>query len=510
MGVEYRDIFRREGTMAQVDANKHARLGFYATNARDGVEDTGSFGYYDASSVRHWLYALDDDLNPQTAIGENGIYFRHSSGAGTGDQDLILVDLTGDGVRTTWPKLYWNNANTLTVWKGTFGLEGSASTNRVRLSINSFDQVIFNVEGVLSTAQYNFDKQIQSTDSGKEQLYLKDSSTYEVKHRITSGGYYEISGDAGGSDPKLGLWKTSPSYSFDMIGDMRITVTSASDNAQLSIFNQGSGDAKLLIGTGDASWEMYVDNAASEKLKFRTLVGCSYLDVLTITRDEKVGINKISPTSEFHVYRNTSSTIMPVYIEEDGSGDSGITFMRTGLRSYSMGIDATDNHFKLTRTINLSGNGRIRIDDADDASFSMTIGANLDPSGGARLNIETITATDLALRLWNDATHFVDHIIGSTGNARISVVSGCSAGRLAIGDFDADYFLDVGGEIRIQGAIRFDQITGDPDEPTNNSAVVWESDGSGKGDVGDIMIASRNAGLTMWGTLFDYDAANSW
>tara|TARA_Y100000310_G_scaffold344258_1_gene456037 strand:- start:1289 stop:2404 length:1116 start_codon:yes stop_codon:yes gene_type:complete len=50
----------------------------------------------------------------------------------------------------------------------------------------------------------------------------------------------------------------------------------------------------------------------------------------------------------------------------------------------------------------------------------------------------------------------------------------------------------------------------DPTEPTEGHAVVWMSNGSGKGDDGDVMIASQAGGATKYGTLFDHSGGSSW
>ena len=50
----------------------------------------------------------------------------------------------------------------------------------------------------------------------------------------------------------------------------------------------------------------------------------------------------------------------------------------------------------------------------------------------------------------------------------------------------------------------------DPSEPAEGQAVIWMSDGTGKGDDGDILIASKAGGTTKWGTLFDHSAGGAW
>lgn len=61
----------------------------------------------------------------------------------------------------------------------------------------------------------------------------------------------------------------------------------------------------------------------------------------------------------------------------------------------------------------------------------------------------------------------------------------------------------------------WDQLHGlersaDPTAPAEGEYVIWMSDGTGKGDDGDILVAATAGGTTRWGTLFDHSAGNSW
>lgn len=50
----------------------------------------------------------------------------------------------------------------------------------------------------------------------------------------------------------------------------------------------------------------------------------------------------------------------------------------------------------------------------------------------------------------------------------------------------------------------------DPSEPSAGQAVIWLSDGTGKGGDGDVMIAVNVDGTTKYGTLFDYSGGSAW
>lgn len=50
----------------------------------------------------------------------------------------------------------------------------------------------------------------------------------------------------------------------------------------------------------------------------------------------------------------------------------------------------------------------------------------------------------------------------------------------------------------------------DPSEPASGRGVIWCSDGTGKGDAGDICMVVNHGGTTKWAVVFDYSAGSSW
>jgi hypothetical protein len=50
----------------------------------------------------------------------------------------------------------------------------------------------------------------------------------------------------------------------------------------------------------------------------------------------------------------------------------------------------------------------------------------------------------------------------------------------------------------------------DPAEPAEGYYIIWMSDGTGKGDDGDVMIASQAGGATTYATLFDHSTGAAW
>jgi hypothetical protein len=72
------------------------------------------------------------------------------------------------------------------------------------------------------------------------------------------------------------------------------------------------------------------------------------------------------------------------------------------------------------------------------------------------------------------------------------------------------------GHLTLEGVLSsIDTITlleksADPSEPSEGEAVIWLSDGTGKGDDGDVLVASQAGGTTKYGTLFDHSGGSAW
>lgn len=74
------------------------------------------------------------------------------------------------------------------------------------------------------------------------------------------------------------------------------------------------------------------------------------LDSDTIVLDDannRVGIGT-TPDKKLHVYRNDTATDAQVLIEQEGTGDATIGFLKTGVYNWMTGLDNTDNKYKIS------------------------------------------------------------------------------------------------------------------------------------------------------------------
>ena len=62
------------------------------------------------------------------------------------------------------------------------------------------------------------------------------------------------------------------------------------------------------------------------------------------------------------------------------------------------------------------------------------------------------------------------------------------------------------GSVVLSGPFVFEELSADPDNPSEGHAVIWMSDGTDSGDDGDIMIKVTAGEITKTATLLDFSA----
>jgi hypothetical protein len=180
--------------------------------------------------------------------------------------------------------------------------------------------------------------------------------------------------------------------------------------------------------------------------------------------------------------------------------------------------------------------------------FTTGIGAN--PSIGLKAGTQTVLyGTNLAgtILYYNGAEKFTTSNTGGTitgtlvaddlsmeAGGNLTVGAGGTildvAGNMEIWAFSTDKFMTFvdggaatlyhnGSDVMVtnsqgielpNGALVIQERSSDPTQPAEGHSVIWMSNGAGKGDDGDIMIASTAGGVTKYTTLFDHSAGSAW
>jgi len=113
-------------------------------------------------------------------------------------------------------------------------------------------------------------------------------------------------------------------------------------------------------------------------------------------------------------------------------------------------------------------------------------------------------------------------VAGKVQVNELTVTNTWTYGTLAIGDdcvtsndltVDAGGTMTLTGNLVVTGKIDVDTVTGssltiaqiaEPGDPENAHGVLWCSNGTGDGDVGDIMVKIRHGGVVKSTTLVDF------
>jgi hypothetical protein len=101
--------------------------------------------------------------------------------------------------------------------------------------------------------------------------------------------------------------------------------------------------------------------------------------------------------------------------------------------------------------------------------------------------------------LFNNSNNDIDLQWKST-TSNYGIFGDAANNKVGIGKYPA-YQLDVAGEIGLK------ERSSDPGDPAEGCSVIWQSDGTGSGDDGDIMIKVTAASTTKTATLLDFSAA---
>lgn len=144
----------------------------------------------------------------------------------------------------------------------------------------------------------------------------------------------------------------------------------------------------------------------------------------------------------------------------------------------------------------------LAVADIDDPSSELsTLSSSL--VGGMVFVYEAIAgaADPFTMYLWdtNITSADIPYVVAGNGGYWVAV-----GGRYLHSD------LSVRGDVLVSGTLSLLNLTAraEPDEPDEGEAVVWLSNGTGKGHAGDIVAAAKVSGIPRHKVLFNYDVAN--
>jgi hypothetical protein len=276
----------------------------------------------------------------------------------------------------------------------------STSLGNSRLKVKS-KEPSFNAFAVESSLNQDLLWVRQSTD-GDSSIHLFDKTeTQTVLFTTDTAVSYDNSGGNFGIGTDDPIRRLDVRYGLKTIDGVVATFGSTDgDPIALNIGKTGSATA--------AERGMWIDATES---------GVSDDRPLTLQRyGGDVGIGTDSPQVKLDVYKNDALVTPMFSLEQDGGGDASMRFILTGERAFTMGVDNSDNNFKIGIDANDVGvNPFFTIED-----LTGNVGVGIVPTSKFHVEVPYNTSNDFNLGVkhsWSGGDRYVTHGI-LDGNLR--------------------------------------------------------------------------------------------
>lgn len=351
--------------------------------------------------------------------------------------------------------------------------------------------------------------------SGK--LEIQDDQYFQVKAKSTHtqrmGGYrfyndqdkYGFIGMRGSANSAVPGDLSISSYNGGDIhlgtGNFYPKVTMKTDGS-VGIGETSPGSKLEVKGSGATS--------ATSSLNVKDSAGNTMLHVRD---DKRVGIGTTSPGAMLDVRGD-------VIINEDGAdkdvrieGDTDSALLVTDASADGVGVGTNTPLTKLHVNNNTAfdtdsleqGQDTVFLSNAAASAGDDNVGGSIGFKGpGSSRRLAAISAVQTTTDADQVGLAFYTH---SADEGDIDIAEAVRIehdGKMGVKTSSPHY------ELTVNGTIAGLERTADPAEPNEGEFIIWMSDGTGKGDDGDVLIASKAGGVTKWNTLFDHSAGNSW
>ena len=151
-------------------------------------------------------------------------------------------------------------------------------------------------------------------------------------------------------------------------GTASLTLKNTSQHIRFE--NNGEFAFVSVLSTGELD---IFGHGTDETINFRTGTGSGTIAMSVV--GSKVGIGTDNPIAKLHVYQNDTAvdTTAGITIEQDGTGDSALSFLLTATKRWRLGIDNNDSDkFKISDSTNLAASNRLTIDTSGNVGIGTT------------------------------------------------------------------------------------------------------------------------------------------